>query len=112
MDAEIQFSLPCNTATVGAAVTRTVVVFRCDITFANWLHCVCKIMGFDMGDTELGYKFEGAPAGEHPIQIALEADLRIAISTGQAMTAHVFSKTPRIMVYNLVSVHCDEENKC
>ena len=64
-----------------------------------------------MGDAELGYKFEGSPAGEHPIQIASEADLRIAISTGQAMTARALSKTPRIMVYNLVSVRCDEENK-
>ncbi|KAF7972816.1 hypothetical protein HWV62_17012 [Athelia sp. TMB] len=59
---EIQFSILRNTVTVGAAVTHTVVVFECDIVFTNWLHCVCEIMGLDLGDTELGYKFKGALA--------------------------------------------------
>lgn len=110
LDAEIQFSLPCNTAMVGGTVTRMVVVFRCDIAFAEWWRRSCETMGLDLGDAQLGYKYEGAPAGEPPTQIASEADLRIAISTGQAMTARALSRTPRVMVYNLVSVHYDKRN--
>lgn len=102
--ADLQFSIPRNTATVGAEVTRTVVVFRCDVAFADWLLRVCEIMGLDVNEAELGYKYDGQRVGDHPIQLSSDDDLRIAISAGQGMAARAITKTPRVMIYNLVSL--------
>lgn len=101
---ELQFSLPRNTATVGTDVTRTVVVFRCDIMFAEWWLRACEVMGLDINEAELAYKYDGQRVGDLPTQIASAEDLRIAIREGQAMAARAQSRTPRIMIYNLVSV--------
>lgn len=79
-------------------------MFRCDIAFAEWFLRVCEVMGLNPQDAELGYKFDTQKVGDHPTQISSEADLRIAIDEGRATAARAFSKTPRIMIYNLVII--------
>ncbi|KAF7966490.1 hypothetical protein HWV62_38128 [Athelia sp. TMB] len=98
---ELPFSIPRNTATVSAQVTRTVVMYQCDITFAEWLLRTCEIMGLDVNEADLGYKYKSQRVGDNPTQISTDEDLRIAIYDGQAMTARARTKAPRIMIYNL-----------
>lgn len=100
--ADLQFSIPRNTATVRAK--GTVVVFWCDIAFTNWLFCVCEIMGLNVNTAELGYKYNGQRVGDHPTQLLSDNDLCIAISMGQGMATRMITKTLCIMIYNLVSL--------
>lgn len=91
---------------MGGEVTRSIVIFQCDVAFAVWLLRVCEVMALNPQDAALGYKYDNQRVGDHPTQISSEADLRIAIDTGRAMTARAYTRTVCIMVYNLVTIFC------
>ncbi|KAF7968893.1 hypothetical protein HWV62_28930 [Athelia sp. TMB] len=98
---ELQFSLPLNTSVVGARIERAIVMYSCNVTFADWWTRTCQRMALDPNEAELGWKLDSHRAGDAPIRIASDADLHIAIDAGRAKAQRAIVNQPCIMVYNL-----------
>lgn len=98
----LDFSIPLNTAVVGAQVSRTTLRLPCDIPFADFWDRVCARMGLDPEHAELGYKFPQDRVGDPPQVIATDEDLRRAIEAGQGAVRRARSRKVELVIHNLV----------
>lgn len=100
----LDYSVPRNTAVVGAVVTRSNLRLPADIKFTDFLGRVCAQMDLDPAEAELGYKFSSDRVGDVPRTLANEQDLVIAIEDGQGLVRRARTRKIEIMIHNLVCI--------
>lgn len=102
----LDYSVPRNTAIVGAIVTHSNLHLPCDISFADFWTRVCAHMDLDPAEAELGYKFSVDRAGDLTHSLANENNLHTAIEHGQGLVCCARTRKIEIIIHNLVSTCC------
>ncbi|KAH7917952.1 hypothetical protein BV22DRAFT_1134975 [Leucogyrophana mollusca] len=97
----LTYSIPRNTAIVGAAVSHSMIRLPCDIIFANFWSRVCAHMDLDPAVAELGYKYSFECVGDAPRSLNTDDDLQAAIQRGQDLVRRARSRPVEIMIHNL-----------
>lgn len=100
--AQINVSIPLNTAVVGGAVTRVTLRLPTDLSFQDFFTRVCARMDLDPLEALLGYKYPGDLARQPPYRLTTNEELREAMAKGiekikRARTREVFME-----IHNLV----------
>jgi hypothetical protein len=102
--ANITVSIPLNTGTVGANVSRVQMRLPLDITFEDFFLRVCAKMDLDPSEAQLGYKFNTDRARDDPNQLSNELQLREAMEQGERLLIRARTHEVILEIHNLVSV--------
>jgi hypothetical protein len=97
-------SIPLNTGTVGANVSRIQMRLPLDITFEDFFSRACAKMNLDPSEAELGYKFNLDRARDDPNQLSSETQLREAMERGEKLLIRTRTRKIILEIHNLVSI--------
>jgi len=100
----ITVSIPLNTKTIGANVSRVQLRLPLDISFEDFFSRVCAKMDLNPSEAELGYKFNMDRARDDPNQLSSEMQLREAMDRGRKLLNRARTREIILEIHNLVSI--------
>ncbi|KAJ8582876.1 hypothetical protein M405DRAFT_846184 [Rhizopogon salebrosus TDB-379] len=103
--ANITVSVPLNTGTAGANVSRVQMRLPLDITFEDFFSRVCAKMDLDPSGAQLGYKFSTDRVRDDPNQLSSELQLREAMERGERLLNRARTREIILEIHNLRKTH-------
>ena len=100
--AKINISVPLNTQIVKGTATHVNICLALDISFQDFLSCVCACMDLDPLEAYLGYKFHTDRVQDPSHWLFNEKELRFAMSHGAELIKHARTCTISLEIHNLV----------